>query len=331
MHVEESEKVQTKNDLSIIVVSYNTVELAEKCLSHIRSSKDKLKKEVIFVDNGSKDGTAALVKKEFPEVKLIESPTNLGFVKANNLAIEQATGKYILMLNSDAFLGENTLEILTNFIDKTDNCGVVGPRTKNGDGNYLPSARYFPTPWRLFLTRMGLADRNTIWQDINCMKQSHEEIKECDWVSGCCLLIRKSLVDEMGVFLRPELFMYNDDNDLCMRVKKLGWKVYFHPETITHLAGATSKKVVSLESKDRTARLRIESEYIYFRKNYGLLLVLVHYFLTILFDGIQILKRLILFKKHISLKSYVNHIIFSTELLWKTGFGRTSAHLVDQK
>ncbi len=316
-----------KIDLTIIVVAYNVIDLVDKCLLHIKESKDTLNKEIIFVDNGSTDGTVDLIKEKYPDVNLIESPTNLGFIAANNLAFKSTTGTNILMLNSDAFIGENTIGILTNFLENTEKCGVVGPRTKNGNGKYLPSARYFPTPWRVFLTKMGLAHRNSIWKDINCMRQSHEEVKECDWVSGCCLLIRKSLIDEMGFFLRPELFMYNDDNDLCLRVKKLGWKVYFHPETVTHLAGATNKKIsVAQNDSERIDRLRIESEYIYFRKNYGVACVLIHYCFTMLFDTIQVLKRFILFKKNISIKKYINHMLFSTELLWETSFGDKSIH-----
>lgn len=331
MLVDQPKVASKKVDLSIIIVAYNVIELVEKCLKHIQQSKDTLNKEVIFVDNGSTDGTVAFIKEKYPDVKLIESPTNLGFIPANNLAFKEATGKYILMLNSDAFVGKDTLQILTKFIENHDDCGVVGCRAINNEGSLLPSARYFPTPWRIFLTKMGLAEKTSLWKNINCMKQNHDEIKECDWVTGCCLLIRKNIVDEMGFFLRPELFMYNDDNDLCLRVKKRGWKVYYHPETITHLSGANNDKIsITEEDKERYARLNIESEYIYFRQNYNLPTVLLHYFLINAFDIVQILKRIVLFKKDISIKEQFNEMKLSLDLLIQTGFGGKSIHLVKE-
>jgi N-acetylglucosaminyl-diphospho-decaprenol L-rhamnosyltransferase len=330
MLLEQQHVASAQCDLSIIIVAYNVIDLVDTCLSHVQQSKDTLNKEIIFVDNGSTDGTVDLIKDKYPHVKLIESPKNLGFIPANNIAIDEATGKYILMLNSDAFLEDNTLEILTKFMEETKDCGVVGCRAINKEGILLPSARYFPTPWRIFLTKMGLAEKTDLWKNINCMKQSHDEIKECDWVTGCCLLVRKDIIDQMGFFLRPELFMYNDDNDLCLRVKNAGWKVYFHPETITHLSGANNDKIsVTEKDKERSARLNIESEYIYFRKNYNLLTVLTHLSLINLFDVIQILKRIILFKKHISIKEHINHMKLSFQLLIKTNFGNRSVNQSD--
>lgn len=312
------------NDLSIIIVAYNVKDLVKKCLKCVEDSSDKLNKEVIYVDNGSNDGTGEMIKKDFTDIHLIESPENLGFSKANNLGYRSATGKYILLLNSDAFVGKNTLQILTDFMEKTPDCGALGCKAIDGEGNLLPSARYFQTPWRLFLTKLGLAGKLPFSKDINDTKQSHDIVRECDWVTGCCLLVRKDIVDTYDYFLRPELFMYNDDNDLCLRVKKRGWKVYFHPETITHLAGVNNKKI-AMEEKDRKCleRLNIESEYVYFRHNYNIFWVLYHFMLMITFDSYQIIKNCLLMRGKENIRSSVDSIRLAIKLLMETNFGKS--------
>lgn len=316
-------------DLSIIIVAYNVKELVDSCLEHIAKSKDLLNKEIIFVDNGSDDGTKELVKQKYPEVVLIESPENLGFIRANNLGYRYAHGKYILMLNSDAFIGENTLQVITDFMEKTPDCGVLGCRAVNGEGTLLPSARYFPTPWRIFLTKMGLADKFTFWKNINDMKKSHDIIRECDWVTGCCLLVRKNIVDEMGSFLRSDFFMYNDDNDLCYRIKKRGWKVVFHPETIVHLNGANNKKIAKKnQDTSRIKRLTLDSDYVYFRHNYNVLWVFYHCLMVILFNLIQLGKRFLLFKKTVSVDETIEEMKLAIQLLLKTHLGKTSTEKV---
>ncbi len=314
-------------DLSIIIVAHNVKELMEECLTHVQKSKDVLKKEIIFVDNGSSDGTSEMIKRKFSNVRILRSEENLGFIRANNLAYEEAKGKYILMLNSDAFLGEKTLQTIIDFMDKRPDCGVVGCRQVGRDGTLRPSARYFPTPWRIFLTKTGLAEKLPFWRNINDMNQSHDEIKECDWVCGCCLFVRKNIVESLGFFLRSDFFMYNDDNDLCLRVKRNGWKVFFYPENVIHLGGATNKKIAKLtENEMRSENLRIESEYIYFRKNYNMACTLFHAFLIMLFDLIQMTKRVVLFKKHIDLDTQKTHLACAYKILRQTYFGKVSIH-----
>lgn len=265
----------------------------EKCLQHLRQSNDSLSKEIIYVDNGSNDGSVEMVRKEFPEVQIIESPTNLGFIGANNLGYRYAAGKYILLLNSDAFVKEDTLQVLVDFMEKTPDCGVVGCKAVRADGTPLPSIRSFPTPWRIFLMKMGLAEKLPLFKEINATRADESKVQECDWVTGCCLLIRKQIVDELGYLLRPELFMYNDDNDLCLRVKQKGWKVYYHPTEIVHLAGINNEKVARAESDMfRTAKLMFESEYIYMRKNHGLFTVWGHFLLIIFYDLLECFKGL---------------------------------------
>lgn len=311
-------------DLSIIIVAFNVKELMERCINHIRQSNDHLQKEIIYVDNGSNDDTVAMIRSKFPEVYIIESPINLGFIGANNLGYKKAIGKYILLLNSDAFLGPNTLTDLVGFMESTPDCGVVGCKAIGGNGKMLSSIRYFPTPWRIFLLKTGLNRVFNCVQEINPDNIDASKIQECDWVTGCCLLIRKQIVEDLGVLLRPELFMYNDDNDLCLRVKKLGWKVYYHPTEIIHLSGFNNDKVARVEAdKWRIEKLAIESDYIYMRKNYGLLTMWNLLFLNTLNDLINCLKAP--FKKNTVeiIKDNLYHISLSFQLLKDTGFGNS--------
>ena len=255
-------------DLSIIVVAYNTKELCDECFRAIRASKDTLKKEILFVDNGSVDGTADHVAEHFPEVTLIRSPTNLGFIRANNLAYRQAKGKFILMLNSDAFVLENTLQETVDFMRQHPETGVVGARLVGRDGALQPSARYFPTPLKSFLNQLGLLGKVPFVGPLDDLTWDHKSVRDCDWVVGCYLLTRKDLVDAMGFFLREDFFMYNDDNDLCLRIKRLGYKVTYYPVDCIHLGGATAKKMArTTKAGVQVEKFQIESQAIYYRKN----------------------------------------------------------------
>jgi N-acetylglucosaminyl-diphospho-decaprenol L-rhamnosyltransferase len=315
-------KDRYKNDLSIIIVAFNVKDLVQKCLSCVKDSQDSLKKEIIYVENGSTDDTEKMVRRHFPEVKIITTPVNLGFVKANNLGYASASGKYVLMLNSDAFVKENTLQMLTDFMEKHPDCGIVGCNAINREGSMLPSARFFPTPWRLFLTKMGWAGKFPLWKDINDNRK-HNLVRECDWVTGCCLLVRKEITDTFGFFLRPELFMYNDDNDLCLRVKKKGWKIYCLPETITHLTGANNTKIMR-ERKDThgITRLYLESDYVYFRHNYSIFMVLQHFALMSSYEILQILKNIVLMRGTDKIKESYIYLKIIYQMLIETHFGR---------
>lgn len=264
-------------DLSILIVAYNVKPLVERCLLAISHSKDHLNKEIIFVDNGSNDGTLEMIQQQFPTVQLIRSPTNLGFIKANNIAYQYASGKYLLMLNSDAFVEEYTLQTLVDFMENRADCGALGCQAIDANGRLLPSIRFFPTPWRLFLAESGLGKKLPFFTAINDRTKDPGQLQECDWVTGCCLLTRKKIIDSFPFFLCPAFFMYNDDNDLCLRIKRAGWKVYCHPTIITHLSGANNNKL-SEEIKDsiRVERLMMESNCIYYRRNYGLITLICY-------------------------------------------------------
>lgn len=317
----------SKFDLSIIIVTWNTKELAKRCLDHIRASKDTLNKQILLVDNGSNDGTAQLVKKNYSEVRLIESATNLGFTRGNNLAYKQVTGKYILMLNSDAFIEPTTLQTCVDFMEQTLDCGVLGARLRGEDGVLKPSARYFPTPLRFLLRDLGLDGKVPGVGALDAPQCDHSMVQECDWVVGCYLLTRKQIIDDLGYFLREDLFMYNDDNDLCLRIKRRGWKVIFYPTDVVHIGGATAKKVDRISSqRSQIEKYRIESQYIYFRKNYHVGTVISNFLYIALSDAIEMVKMLIGRRSKRALRDLAQHFALALQILWQTRFGSRSIH-----
>jgi len=315
-------------DLSIIVVACNVKELIEECFAAVKDSNDHLNKELIYVDNGSTDGTVALVKRKYPDTIIIESPTNLGFIRANNLAYQKVSGKYILMLNSDAFVGKDTLQESYDFIGQNSECGVVGCRLIDREGNMQPSARYFPTPWKFFIAKLGLVNNKIFFlKGIDNMEKDHSRIFECDWVVGCYLLVRKKNVDELSFFLRKDFFMYYDDCDLCLRIKRKGWKVYYYPNDVIHLGGVNSAKLTEVTEKGKLVeRYNLESEFIYFRKNYHIFMVMADFLLIVIVAFLRIFKRMLTFQKKLMFKDNFKHVYLSLKILIGTNFGKKSIH-----
>ncbi len=142
-------------DLLIVIVSYNTADMTADCLSRVIASSDTLDKEIVVVDNASADGTAEKIAREFPNVRLIANTENVGFGRANNQAIEKGMGRYVLLLNSDAFVPPDALQKTIAFMDAHPECGISGARIVDEEGRLQPSARYRPTPFNSFLQRTG--------------------------------------------------------------------------------------------------------------------------------------------------------------------------------
>ena len=316
-----------QHDLSIIVVAWNVVGLVDECLSAVRASEDELRKQILFVDNGSTDGTPELVESSYPEVTLIRAGSNLGFIRANNLAYPQASGRYVLMLNSDAFVGPHTFERTVAFMDENPSYGVLGCRLVGRDGTPQPSARNFPTPWRSFVSNLGLDYRFEFMRGIDDVDQDLERVTDCDWVSGCYLLARRSALDELDWFLTDEFFMYNDDNDLCLRLARRGWRTACHPETVVHIGGGNADQLGNLTAGGRQVdALAVESTYIYYRRNYGLPRVLSQYFWRLGYRLARIVKRLTRINRQVAVSSEVRSAVDETAVLLRTRLGRRPIH-----
>lgn len=311
------------HDLSIIVVAWNVAELVDECLSAVRASEDTLRKQILFVDNGSTDGTPELVESNYPEVTLIRAGSNLGFIRANNLAYPHATGRYVLMLNSDAFIGPRTLERTVAFMDENSQYGVLGCRLVGRDGTPQPSARNFPKPFRSFVTNLSLDRRIPALRGIDDLHQDVHAVTECDWVSGCYLLARKSALDELDWFLTDDFFMYNDDNDLCLRLSRRGWRTVCHPETVVHVGGGNADQLGALTRGGRQVdALSVESTYLYYRRNYGLPRVISQYFWRVAYRAAQALKAATR-RRDLTVSDEVRSAVIETRILLRTRLGRT--------
>ena len=316
-----------EHDLSVIIVAWNVVDLVDECLAHVSASEDGLRKQILFVDNASTDGTVELVNAKYPEVTVIQSATNLGFIRANNLAFPHATGRYALMLNSDAFVGPQTFEKTVRFMDEHPQYGVLGCRLTSRDGSPQPSARNFPTPWRLFVTSLSLDSYFPFLRGLDDADQDLEAVTECDWVQGCYLLARKDALAELDWFLTDDYFMYNDDNDLCLRLRRRGWKTVCFPEKVVHIGGGNADQLGELaKGGNQVDSLAVESTYLYFRKNYGLHRVFSQYLWRLLYRFARIAKGITHVSKGIVVSEELRSASVESRVLFRTRFGRQAIH-----
>jgi GT2 family glycosyltransferase len=254
--------------LSIIIVNYNTKGLLEDCITSIRKSIKEIKHEIIVVDNASKDGSVEMLKEKYPEVKIIDNTYNAGFAKANNQGYSVSTGKYILLLNSDTVVLNQALDRLIAFIEKHDEAAIVGPKLLNSDMTLqLPCRRGFPRLMNSMAYFTGLSKlfpKSRVLGSYLMTYIDSEKDHEVDAVSGACLLIRRSCIEEIGGLLDEDFFMHFEDIDLCYRTKSKGYKVFYcHEAEVIHLKGQSSK----LRSEG-VVRNFYDSAFLYFRKNY---------------------------------------------------------------
>ena len=256
----------------MVVVNYNTAHLLKEMISPLKAASNATRIETIIVDNASRDDSVAFLQREpqFADVKLIVNLSNVGFGRANNQAVMLAKGRYVLLLNTDAFVETDTLTKTVSFMDARPDCGILGVRLIGRDSHLQPSCRYFPTPWNVFLTRSGLSRLLPKTRLVDDMQWDHNSVRECDWVPGCYLLIRREVIDQVGLF-DPRFFLYFEEVDFCRTAKQAGWKVVFFPDArVVHLGGESAKSDGELTAGGlQISELQIESELLYFRKHYG--------------------------------------------------------------
>lgn len=235
-------------DVSIVIVSWNTAGITCDCLTSIYKQTKSLTFEVIVIDNASTDGSQEMIKTEFPQVKLIENKGNCGFAAANNQGMEIAKGRYILLLNSDTEVLDNSIEATVNFADKHTEAGVVGCRVLNPDKTLQPTCFMFPSLLNLFLAATYLykifaksrffgRERMSWWD--------RSDQREVDVVTGCFMLVRKDAIEQVGM-MDERFFVYGEEADWCYRFKEAGWKTLFTPEAeIIHYGGQSSKRAAT--------------------------------------------------------------------------------------
>jgi hypothetical protein len=222
-------------DAAAVVVTYDALPWLERCLESLRGV------DAIVVDNGSTDGTVELVRERFPEVRLVEQE-NLGLAAGWARGIEETDGRYVLLLNSDAWLVENALERLVAVADRHPRAAVVGPKLLNPDGSLQRSVRGFPTTWRLateYLYLRKLAPRSRALNAFYGAGFDHESEREVEFLMGACLLVRRAAIDEVGP---PDAsyFLFSEEVDWCWRFREAGWSVVFTPEArCVHVGGAS--------------------------------------------------------------------------------------------
>ena len=236
-------------DVSVVIVNYNVREFLVQAVRSVQQASGTLETETWVVDNNSVDDSVAVLETDFPEVRLIANRKNVGFGTANNQAIQQANGRFILILNPDTIVQEDTLERMVAFMEKHPACGALGCQILNPDGSFAPeSRRAFPTPeiafWRM--TGLGrLFPRSRRFGGYNMTYLPEDEAAEVDALSGSCMFVRReALLGERGAGMFDEdFFMYGEDLDLCFRIQRAGWSIWYTPDTrIIHYKGESTKK-----------------------------------------------------------------------------------------
>ncbi|MCK9408497.1 MAG: glycosyltransferase [Bacteroidetes bacterium] len=233
-------------DISVIIVNYNVREFLNNALVSLSKALEGYSSEVFVVDNASDDGSIELIQKNFPQVILVANTENVGFAKANNQALALSTGKYILLLNPDTLVQEETFSALIDFFYHHSNAGMVGCKILNPDGSLqLPCRRSFPTPWTAFTKTFGLSalfPKSKLFARYNLTYLDPDQSYEVDAVSGSFMMITRDVYNTIGG-LDETFFMYGEDLDWCFRVQQMGWKVYYVPTTsIIHYKGESTKR-----------------------------------------------------------------------------------------
>lgn len=249
--------IESLSKISIIIVNYNTRELLRNCLWSILETEGKFC-QIIVVDNASTDGSSRMVQEEFPGVLLIQNVSNAGFSKANNQGIRQATGEYVLLLNSDTIVHAGALSAMGGFLSSRPDAGAVTCKLLNEDGSIQASVSSRPGPLLLLLRLLGVSrivssDRARRWigrafgyllgrtlRDYFAPYRLGDFPVEVQNISGACLMLRRDTVEQVGL-LDERFFMYFEDMDYCLRLRRAAWKLFYLPNVqVVHLVGRSS-------------------------------------------------------------------------------------------
>ena len=262
-------------DLAIIIVNYNVRDLLRDCLASILASNFAVSYAVYVIDNHSMDGSAAMVRAEFPTVNLYEQPANSGYPAANNVGLRavgfgsegKAIPRYVLLLNPDTVLGPQVLAEMWAFMESHPEAGAVGPKLVRQDGSLDKACRRsFPSPANAFYRLSGLSrlfPRHPRFGRYNLEYLDPDQLAEVDSLAGSFMWIRGSVLQTVGL-LDERFFMYGEDIDLCYRIKERGWKIYYDPAvTVLHYKGASSRQrsAASIRHFYRAMRLFYDKHY----------------------------------------------------------------------
>jgi GT2 family glycosyltransferase len=266
-------------DMSIVMVCWNNKDYLEPCLQSLYDAGLRSSFDVVAVDNGSTDGSQAMLREKFPEVQIIQNEGNVGLGRASNQGIEATRGRYVLLFNNDTLVDGPSLDAMVEYMDTHPDAGAVGGRLLNGDGSFQAGYANFSTLREEFLIATHLGE--LLWPGY----PSHEddgEIRTVGWLSSACLLVRRETMDQIGL-LDEEYFIYGDEADLQYRMHKAGWKVYYLPQSFTiHFGG---------RSMNRWSRRKMvyRGKMLFYQKNYDPLRTGL---LRLMFGGLSVVKML---------------------------------------
>lgn len=253
--------------LSIVIVNYKVKYYLAQCIDSVLKALDGINGEIVVVDNYSCDDSVAYLKQMYPQVRFIENRKNLGFARANNIAIRRTASEYVLLLNPDTIINELLLKDCIALLDSNPQICATGVRMLNPDGTFAPeSRRGVPTPFTAFCKMSGLNDafpKNKIFGHYYMKYLDEYSATPIEIISGACMFIRRSVLEECGL-LDEDFFMYGEDIDLSYRMLQTGGLNYYIPSRIIHYKGESSRK-----NTFKYVYVFYEAMYIFFRKHYS--------------------------------------------------------------
>jgi hypothetical protein len=228
-------------DVSFSITNYNTKDLLGSCIDSVIKGVKGHSYEIIVVDDASSDGSAAMIREKYPQVKVIENEINKGYVRSNNIGIRASSGRYIMSLNSDTVVLVGSIDKIIRFLDNNPDAGAAGPKLLNSDGSIQGQARRgFPTPLNSFFYFSGLSrlfPKSHLMGGYLLTYLDDRTTTEVDSLCGAAMIVKRDIIDKVGL-MDESYFMYGDDIDWCYRIKQAGWKVYYLPEAeVIHYGG----------------------------------------------------------------------------------------------
>ncbi|MFA6355980.1 MAG: glycosyltransferase family 2 protein [Candidatus Omnitrophota bacterium] len=257
-------------DLSVVIVNWNAENYLKRCLESVYACNKGLSIEVFVVDNNSSDGSVRMIRSDFPQVKLLENKDNPGFGAANNRALKACTGEFVLILNPDTEVRDGAVGKMTGFLRADPDAGAAGAKLLNADGSVqMTCARNYPdlaTEFFWLTTLVRRFPKNRAAGRYLMSYWDHNDRREVDCLSGACIMARSKVLKDIG-FFDEDYFMYGEDVDLCYRIKKAGWHIWYLPEAeIVHYGGGSTNRIA--EKAAIYDRIAIS---LFFRKHYGAL------------------------------------------------------------
>lgn len=254
-------------DLSIVIVSYNTREMLRACMQSLPASLPHHSWDVWVVDNASSDGSADMIASDYPMAHLICNKDNPGFASANNQALKECAGRFLLLLNPDTEAHAGSLSLMIEYLEQHDDVGVVGPMLLNSDGSLQHNGGRFPHPVRDLLTYTGVIQRLPDSTKMRIRYGSHDfdKVRNVDQVSGACLMFPRCILEKIGG-LDDSYFMFFEEIEFCLRVQRSGKKVVYYPiaKVVHHWMGSVRKNYREMEKQLNRSRI------LYYRKTAGM-------------------------------------------------------------